>query len=209
MFPKLVWILWLQGWANAPYIVRRVRESYSFHNPDWRVMLLDRETIPRHLDLPFEWNSTEITAPALSDIVRLGLLARYGGVWADASLLCMAPLSQWIEEATAPSGVFLYHEGVAGAVHSWFVAAREGSYVMQRWHNASTVFWSGYLAGQCVSPCDLRHDVRAPTAQAQRGYNYFWCVRVTDIAAGWRSANSAIHVAFRQDEHFVLGSCGT
>ena len=173
MYPKLVWILWLQGWSNAPYIVRRVHDSYLFHYPDWHVTVLDRTTISLYLDLPFQWNSSEITAPALSDIVRLGLLQRYGGVWADASLLCMAPLSQWIEEATANSGVFMYHDGLGGNVHSWFVAAVVGSYVLQRWHNASCNFWKGYLSGVCVSPCDYRHTADQPT-QAVREYNYFW-----------------------------------
>ena len=49
-FPKIVWILWFQGWDQAPELVLKVRDSWKYHNPNWEIKELDdnriKEIIP-------------------------------------------------------------------------------------------------------------------------------------------------------------------
>jgi Capsular polysaccharide synthesis protein len=40
-----IWMLWLQGWDNAPAIVRACLESWRGRNPGWRVEALDANTV--------------------------------------------------------------------------------------------------------------------------------------------------------------------
>jgi mannosyltransferase OCH1-like enzyme len=143
-FPKLVWLLWLQGWDTAPWLVQQVRASWALHNPDWEVRCVSGADWTSHLPAPppFAWNDTRVTLQARSDIVRVALLASHGGVWADASVLCMAPLSQWIADAAAPGSFFTYGENMGAGLSAWFIAAQAESYVLREWYNATNTFWS-------------------------------------------------------------------
>ena len=51
----------------------------------------------------------KITVQALSDIIRLNILNKYGGVWADAMLLCIQSLNHWIYEVINKTGFWMYH----------------------------------------------------------------------------------------------------
>ena len=83
-----------------------------------------------------------------SDILRLNLLARYGGVWADATLWCHRPLDDWLG-ALVDSGFFAFHNG---QVHSrrgealrftsWLLAARRNHYLVRRLLDAARVYWA-------------------------------------------------------------------
>ena len=42
---KTIWILWLQGWENAPWLQQRVAESWIKNNPDWSIKLINEEVI--------------------------------------------------------------------------------------------------------------------------------------------------------------------
>ncbi|GFH26773.1 capsular polysaccharide synthesis, partial [Haematococcus lacustris] len=82
---KNVWLLWFSGWHTAPWLCKQVALSWRAYNPTWRVVLLDNTTLSTYvpdLVLPLEAG-----AQAKSDLLRLALLARHGGVWADATML--------------------------------------------------------------------------------------------------------------------------
>ena len=38
---KSIFLLWFQGWdENIPWVVKKVKESWELHNPDWNIVLL-------------------------------------------------------------------------------------------------------------------------------------------------------------------------
>ena len=147
---KTVWLLWLSGWDQAPWVARRVAAGWAARNPGWNVELLSEATV--RLYLPHLPDITA-TPQARSDQIRLHLLAEYGGVWADATLACMQPLDDWVEEALAPSGVWAYHgtgwppprrilrENTLYPA-SWFLVARPGNALVTAWRDAADTFWS-------------------------------------------------------------------
>jgi mannosyltransferase OCH1-like enzyme len=95
MLPKVVWMLWLQGWHEAPEIVRACRRSWEALSPRWIVAPLSEKTAFRALcgSKFIEAISDKGLQPeALSDCIRIELLRRYGGVWADATTYCLKPL---------------------------------------------------------------------------------------------------------------------
>ena len=95
MLPKVVWMLWLQGWHEAPEIVRACRRSWEALSPRWIVAPLSEKTALRALcgSKFIEAISDKGLQPeALSDCIRIELLRRYGGVWADATTYCLKPL---------------------------------------------------------------------------------------------------------------------
>jgi hypothetical protein len=152
--PRVVWMLWWQGWDTAPPLVHGVLRTWQHHNPTWSIQTLDAHTVkellpgfaaPRHAKLP-----------AVSDIVRLHLLAKYGGVWADATLPCLRPLDDWVGASSANSdaGVWMYHgrDGGRGPA-SWFMLGRPAAPIFFKWLLAGNQFWA---------------------KQKGPDYNYFW-----------------------------------
>ena len=137
--PKTIWLLWLDGWERAPWIVQRVRESWESLNPAWTVQLLDENNIAEFVTIVNRPQS----AAAFSDIIRLSLLAKYGGVWADATMLCMVPLDFWMHDTTNEAGVWMYHgRGGGEGPASWFIIASLESYIMAKWKEKADEYWT-------------------------------------------------------------------
>lgn len=93
--PKIIWTYW--DGDELPWSVQECINSWHKFNPDWDVRIVNRNSLARWTDTPvlkFRWaNTPQRTA----DFVRLELLSKYGGVWADASLLMTRPLD-WVLE---------------------------------------------------------------------------------------------------------------
>lgn len=90
---KTIWIMWLQGIENAPGLVKKCCESIRRNKPDdFQVVLLTLHNISEYVKLPdFIWDKYDrgmIFAAHLSDVIRLELLAAYGGCWIDATVYC-------------------------------------------------------------------------------------------------------------------------
>lgn len=96
--------------------------------------------------------------------VRLRLLSRYGGVWADATILCFAPLDSWVYPAVRPVGLWMYHgRDNCSSLASWFIVAAANSYIMQTWSAYSWFHWRRQVA----DPAFKNNNTRLP-------YKYFW-----------------------------------
>jgi len=132
----------MQGWNTAPYIADKVQQSWKHHNPSYDVVLLDADSVRRHLPEASDYLFDDrIKTPARSDIIRVELLARYGGVWADASMLCMQSLDEWLPDNLKVSPVYMYHSANTPRPCSWFIASTRDSYVMKAWRNKTESFW--------------------------------------------------------------------
>lgn len=85
-----VWVLWLQGLDQAPELVRMCIKSICTNMPSVaEVKLLTLDNLGQYIRVP-DWiiqkvNEGKISLTHFSDIVRMGLLYRYGGMWIDAT----------------------------------------------------------------------------------------------------------------------------
>ena len=136
--PRTLWMYWHQGWRCAPDLVTRCAATWRAHNPTWELRLLDAATIAETVTLPRTASGLDLPLPALSDVTRICLLQKYGGVWADATLWCTRPLDDWIETVTAQSGFFAYDKpGPDRPISSWFLAADSQCRIIDLWHAAT------------------------------------------------------------------------
>jgi hypothetical protein len=141
---KTVWILWFQGWDAAPKVVLDVKRSWVELNPEWKVRAVSDADLPSLIPGVMEGLPKGISAAARSDVVRLNLLSKYGGVWADSTMLCMRPLDDWVYPAVEPSGFWMYHGGAdERGPASWFIVSQKGSYIIERWKAACDAYWKG------------------------------------------------------------------
>jgi len=129
--PKRLWIYWHQGTTGAPLVVRRCIESWIRENPGWDVVVLDSKSLKQYIvpDLPAD-KLARMGLNKQANLFRLQLLAEYGGVWVDATTLCMRPLDEWIYECMT-SGFFAFHRpGADRLIANWFIAAEKANPVV-------------------------------------------------------------------------------
>lgn len=152
MVPRTIWLLWLQGWERAPWLQRQVLESWQINNPGWDVVLLTVHNLNEYIpakDAAWKYmgdNTKTMSNQARSDIIRLALLANHGGVWADATMLCMQPLDNWVDDAVTSSGGFWMYHGHGDDMKlgpaSWFMASEKGHVIPRKWKAACDAYWS-------------------------------------------------------------------
>jgi hypothetical protein len=142
--PKVIWMLWLQGWDRAPRLVRACRQSWEANNPNWTIHCLDRVSVVKFVancDTLAALVDCDQPPEATSDRLRVALLAQHGGVWADATTYCLRPLDDWLFDVLR-SGFFAFDRpGPDRLVSSWFLAAEPGNDLVRRWAEATLEYW--------------------------------------------------------------------
>lgn len=142
--PRYIWSNWEQGdWkTTAPKFNKICLEQWSTMNPGWEHKVLSGENVSAlfpELQKLFQERPHSITHR--SDMLRLWLLAEYGGVWADASLLPVKPLDSFVQKSVAPSGFFTFQYKDAGHVTTWFLAALPKNSLVEQWKQAFIQRW--------------------------------------------------------------------
>jgi hypothetical protein len=187
--PRRIWTLWYQGLDDAPALVKQCIASWTVRNPGWEVVVLDRQAIAEFIALPDYLDELNLPLPAFSDVLRIHLLRKYGGVWADATTWCARPLDDWIDDATRPAGFFAYDRpGVGRPLASWFLAAAEHNPIVERWAAKVDEMWRARAGRSSVAAEPPPDDDPESTA-------YFWLHRLfadliaeeADVERMWRA----------------------
>lgn len=135
---RRIWILWLQGETQAPPLVSRCIESWRNLNPGWKIEVLDEQSLADWIELPAFPAGTRLNHKA--NIIRLRLLVRYGGVWTDATTLCLRPLDDWIGY-THTGGMFAFaRPQPVRSLANWFIASTPGATLTEAWRRWSEIY---------------------------------------------------------------------
>ena len=137
-FNKTIWINWFQGWDNAPEICGHCLTSWKYHNPEWEVVKLDSTNISEYCELP----KVKTNLANYSDLLRVVLMYKYGGVWADSTLFCNKPLDSWIDDDT-DSFIFTRSDNdvTNKIICNWFVYANKDSHLINELYNRTIEYW--------------------------------------------------------------------
>lgn len=89
-FSDFVWICWFQGVDNAPPLVKSCINSVKKNIPNKKVIVLDNTNIDKYVEFPdyiIKKRKKGLIGDALySDLIRLQLLNKYGGLWVDSTV---------------------------------------------------------------------------------------------------------------------------
>lgn len=87
-----VWVCWFQGEDKAPDLVRACINSIRKMYMDCDVVVLTDRNIKEYVQMPKyiieKRKKGIISAQHYSDLLRIELLCKYGGLWLDATVLC-------------------------------------------------------------------------------------------------------------------------
>lgn len=141
--PKVIWMLWCDGHEAAPDIVQACMASWKRHHPSWKLEVISRRNLDSWMDVraitgrPAE----DFTPVVLSDLLRMHVLAREGGIWVDATLYCCVPVESWLEPYMS-SGFFAFRNpGPDRPLSSWFIACRPENVLMALWRDNGHRYW--------------------------------------------------------------------
>ena len=152
-FDKNIWIFWEQGWDNAPNICKLCKESWIKFNETWKINILDKNNINKYINLDLVnedfWNISPIQVRA--DIIRTLLLKFYGGVWVDATLICMLPLDNWLFkyfEIQNKEDFFLFTFKRKYLISNWFMVSHKNNYIINTFTNNFLIYFKFKLEAE-------------------------------------------------------------
>jgi hypothetical protein len=146
--PQRLWLFWAQGLDDIPPVPRACIDTWRAHNPSWDIKVLTNRSLE-------DWADPVLCQPRarsqrpyrLSELARLNLLMRHGGVWADATCFCMKPLDDWLP-ACLNSGFFAFNRpGRDRLMASWFLASPPAGYIpRQMWEALDSYYLGRHLS---------------------------------------------------------------
>ena len=94
-YSDCIWVCWWQGMEQAPELVKICIDSIKKNAGNHKVIILTDDNYKQYVDIP-EWveekkNKGIITRTNYSDLLRLSLLAKHGGMWIDSTFFCTSP----------------------------------------------------------------------------------------------------------------------
>ena len=145
--PLKIWQCWFQGLStNIPFINYTGINKWKSLNPECEHILVDNSTLDLHAP---EYNKIiadtkyERSYAAKSDLLRILLLSRHGGVWADASTVPLTSVKQILSKTNNESGLFGYQfekikfnpKRGSRLLSSWFLCASPNNYIINKWRD--------------------------------------------------------------------------
>lgn len=95
-----IWVYWKQGFENAPELVKACLASVKANCADHPVIELSDSNIEQYIQISdkikAKLDCKIISIATYADIIRLSLLAKYGGIWMDAALFMARPFDDEI-----------------------------------------------------------------------------------------------------------------
>ena len=145
-----VWICWFQGMENAPALVQKCYESIRNNLTDREIVLITSDNLEQYVQFPDnimeKWKKGIITHTHLTDLLRLELLIRYGGMWLDATVFCSEERKN-IPDYFFDSDLFFYQnlkpgrDGDAYYISSWLMTAKTNNRVLIATRTLCYEYW--------------------------------------------------------------------
>ncbi len=92
-----IWVMWWQGEEGMPPIVKTCYETLKAAADSHPVHLITRDNYSQYVDFPsYILKKVErgtITLTHFSDLMRVSLIARHGGLWVDSTILPGMPIT--------------------------------------------------------------------------------------------------------------------
>jgi len=141
---KTLYILWFQGIKTHPYVVKNCILSWKLKNPDWNIIILDNNNIKDYINVDeyIDTKKINITLTGLSDIVRILLLKKYGGLWVDSTTFCNLSLTRWLPTKIR-TGFFAFSKPFGNhLLSSWFLYSEKDNYIINKLYDEIKIFWT-------------------------------------------------------------------
>lgn len=140
-----IWVCWFQGIEHAPAIVQNCLKSlYKYKRDNQQVYVITANNFQEYVSIPQaiveKWKHGIVDNTHFSDILRLHLLARHGGLWIDSTCMLLGTIPTEILE----QDFFLFHshgEFSYTLIQSCFIRSAKNQYIIRKWAAALDLYW--------------------------------------------------------------------
>jgi len=148
--PKIIWSYWHDKNVKSSTVIESIK-SWAKHNPDYKIILLNKENIKYFLkDVKNSNNGEELDIGNLkharnddtrmSDYVRVNVLCEYGGIWSDSSILNTMSYDKWFETLEYSDLYGFYIPNFTEIEHfpvleNWFFCSKKNSRFIKDWRD--------------------------------------------------------------------------
>ena len=140
-----VFVCWLQGIENAPELVKVCYESLKKYLTNKEIVVITAKNVFDYVDFPDfiieKWKKGIISNTHFSDILRIELLTKYGGVWIDSTVLCSGKIPKYVDE----SDFFVFRNDYRGdesiMISSWFMQSTKNYPILVEVKNLLYSYW--------------------------------------------------------------------
>lgn len=127
---ECIWTAWLQGEEKAPEVIKLTLESIRKNSNNHSVNFLTNENISQYIEIPElikQKHDAGIMENAhFADVVRMMILAKYGGIWFDATVFLHEPIDEIAFSSSFYSVGFNAGETRFISGHKWLVRVLGG-----------------------------------------------------------------------------------
>ena len=127
--PKIIWTYW--DTDEVPEIVKLSMKSWKKTSPNYFINLMNQKNIEEYVSLPENWK--RLPSYRQSDIIRLRLLEKYGGVWIDASTILLENLDNFISKDNLTFFITPSSSLENPVFENWFISAPPNNKVIKMW----------------------------------------------------------------------------
>lgn len=146
---RTVWICWMQGEENAPDLVKACIGSARKKLKEYDIILLTESNISDYITFPEhiikKYNEGKISKTHFSDILRIAILCKYGGLWLDATVFCT---DGEFADRIINLPLFLYkvmnldqNDEEAIMASSWLISAKSNNHILMLTRDILYRYW--------------------------------------------------------------------
>lgn len=144
-----VWICWFQGKENAPELIQKCIASAEKRLKNHEVIILTWDNYKDYCDIPDyivkKVESKKISLVHFSDILRVSVLTKHGGLWLDSTVLCTTDgLPDYMHNVP----LFVYKEinlnskdTMPTAASSWLIYAGRNNNILMATRDMLYSYW--------------------------------------------------------------------
>ncbi len=139
-----------QGLESAPEVVKKCYDSLVKNLSKKEIIVITSENINQYVEFPDyiidKWEKGIITNTHMTDLLRLELLIKYGGMWVDATVLCACPEEE-IPHYFFDSDLFMFQclkpgrNGHSTYISSWLMSAKSNNKVLMATRHLCYAYW--------------------------------------------------------------------
>lgn len=145
---RYIWIMWWQGEENAPELVKMCINSIKENANGAKVIIITEKNYREYVDIPdyiIEKHKKGIISFAqLSDIMRVFLIAKNGGLWLDSTIYVSRPIpASYFEKSlfslhtTYKKTPFVQND----RIHCFVLGGLKQSYIFQYIREFLSTYW--------------------------------------------------------------------
>ena len=138
--PRTIWTFWDSD--TPPPFVEKSIESWRKFSPDFTINVVTPKTLPDYLpDVDFSSKKNDFIQRT-ADFVRVHLIAKYGGIWSDASVVATRSHNWLIHEQQSRGFEFFSYHNPRDQTHpdypvvaNWFFASVPNGNFVSKWRD--------------------------------------------------------------------------